>query len=92
MRYDQEDKLAVGLHPIGPILHPRVKLHQNKHLRLQLNPDFSHHLRRNKDKLGQHVPFHGTLWNIIAKLPVHFPLSFILFCFPQTAVGNECIV
>ena len=30
--------LTISLNPIWPILHSRVKLHQNKHLRLQLDP------------------------------------------------------
>ena len=30
--------LTISLNPIWPILHSRVKLHQNKHLQLQLDP------------------------------------------------------
>ena len=30
--------LTIGLNPIWPILHSRVKLHQNKHLRLHFDP------------------------------------------------------
>ena len=31
------DALTISPNPIWPILHPRVKLHQNKHLKLRLD-------------------------------------------------------